>query len=207
MRGGRRLAMLVLVGAVVLTAAPRAARAHAARERAGPAALRGSPSPSLAVIGPAPPFALVDPTGRSVSLADYAGRVVLLSFVYTTCRSACPLVTQRMAVLQRRLREAGLFGSRVGFVSITVDPDRDGGATLARYAKAFGADPRGWTFLRDRPDALRPVLAAWDEWTRPLPRGEIDHPPRRFLLDGAGRIRGVHTLAPLAVRQRAPDPR
>src|SRR5207249_4130735 len=133
------------VGAGVLTAAPRAARAHDAPERAGAAALPGSPSPSLAVIGPAPPFTLVDPTGRSVSLADYTGRVVLLSFVYTTCRSACPLVTQRMAVLQRRLREAGLFGSRVGFVSITVDPDRDGAATLARYAKAFGADPRGWT--------------------------------------------------------------
>src|SRR3989442_1646737 len=120
MRGGRRLAILALVGAVVLTAAPPAARALDAPERAGAAALPGSPSPSLAVIGPAPPFTLVDPTGRSVSLADYAGRVVLLSFVYTTCRSACPLVTQRMAVLQRRLREAGLFGSRVGFVSITV---------------------------------------------------------------------------------------
>src|SRR2546428_7568056 len=137
MRGGRRLAILALVGAVVLTAAPRAARAHAARERAGPAALRGSPSPSLAVIGPAPPFALVDPTGRSVSLADYAGRVVLLSFVYTTCRSACPLVTQRMAVLQRRLREAGLFGGRGGVRSLTRRPHPGGGAAPAPHAHAL----------------------------------------------------------------------
>src|SRR5207245_10584906 len=145
MRGGRRLAILTLVGAVVLTAAPRAARAHDAPERAGAAALPGSPSPSLAVIGPAPPFTLVDPTGRSVSLADYTGRVVLLSFVYTTCRSACPLVTQRMAVLQRRLREAGLVGSRVGFVSITVDPDRAGGAQLGGLPNACRAYRRGWT--------------------------------------------------------------
>src|SRR5437879_12938345 len=116
MRGGRRLAILTLVGAVVLTAAPRAARAHDAPERAGAAALPGSPSPSLAVIGPAPPFALVDPTGRSVSLAAYAGRVVLLSFVYTTCRSGCPLLTPRTAVLPRQLRAAGLVRSRLGFV-------------------------------------------------------------------------------------------
>src|SRR3989442_4049324 len=122
MRGGRRLAILALVGAVVLTAAPRAARGHAAPGHAGAAALSGSPSPSLAVIGPAPPFTLVDPTGRSVSLADYAGRVVLLSFVYTTCRSACPLVTQRMAVLQRRLREAGRVGSPGGVRFITPHP-------------------------------------------------------------------------------------
>src|SRR2546425_3979289 len=151
MRGGRRLAILTLVGAVVLTAAPRAARAHDAPERAGAAALPGSPSPSLAVIGPAPPFALVDPTGRSVSLADYAGRVVLLSFVYTTCRSACPLVTQRMAVLQRRLREAGLFGSRGGVVSLTLHPHPGRAPTPTRHAKAVRADPRGRTVLRDRP--------------------------------------------------------
>src|SRR5438132_8891596 len=132
MRGGRRLAILVLVGAPLLTAAPRAAHAHNAPERTGAAALPFSPSPSLAVIGPAPPFTLVDPAGRSVSLADYAGRVVLLSFVYTTCPSACPLVTQRMAVLQRRLREAGLFGARVGVVSIPGDHCRAGGPTRAR---------------------------------------------------------------------------
>src|SRR2546430_2809541 len=151
MGGGRRLAILTLVGAVVLTAAPRAARAPDAQERAGAAALPGSPSPSLAVIGPAPPFTLVDPTGRSVSLADYAGRVVLLSFVYTTCRSACPLVTQRMAVLQRRLREAGLFWARVGVVSITLDPHPDGAATPARHAKAFGAGPPGRALPREPP--------------------------------------------------------
>src|SRR5207247_1471579 len=180
MRGGRRLAILALVGAVVLTAAPRAARAPDAPARAGAAALPGSPSPSLAVIGPAPPFTLVDPAGRSVSLADYTGRVVLLSFVYTTCRSACPLVTQRMAVLQRRLREAGLFGSRVGFVSITVDPDRDGAATLARYAKAFGADPRGWTFPPGRPGAPGRSPRSWCSPLRPRRRRRRpSRPPRR----------------------------
>src|SRR2546425_10175355 len=156
MRGGRRLAILALVGAVVLTAAPRAARAHDAPERAGAAALPGSPSPSLAVIGSAPPFTLVDPTGRSVSLADYAGRVVLLSFVYTTCRSACPLVTQRMAVLQRRLREAGPVGSRGGVVSITVDPDRGGPAPLARLAEGVGPGPRRRALPRDPPRAPPP---------------------------------------------------
>src|SRR2546428_2278171 len=163
MRGGRWLAILTLVGAVVLTAAPRAARAHDAPERAGAAALPGSPSPSLAVIGPAPPFTLVDPTGRSVSLADYAGRVVLLSFVYTTCRSACPLVTQRMAVLQRQLREAGLFWSRGGFVSITLDPHPGGAPTLPRYPEAFRAGPPGRAVLRDPPHPPRPGLAARGE--------------------------------------------
>src|SRR2546425_817188 len=117
MRGGRRLAILALVGAVVLTAAPRAARAHDAPERAGAAALPGSPSPSLAVIGPAPPFTLVDPTGRSVSLADYAGRVVLLSFVYTTCRSACPYLTAGAGRI-REIYSLALFDERQALLDI-----------------------------------------------------------------------------------------
>jgi len=201
MRGGRRLANVVLVAALLLAVAPRPARAHDAPQSAGAPSRLLSTHPSLGVIGRAPPFTLGDPEGRPVSLTDFAGRIVLLAFIYTSCPSACPLVTQRMAVLQRRLTAAGLFPSRVNFVSVTVDPDRDTTETLARYAKGFGADPRGWKFLRDGSDALRPVLAAWDEWTKPLPAGEIDHPARLYLIDGAGRVREIYSLSLFDERQ------
>src|SRR5947209_7689197 len=134
MRGGRQLASLVLVAALLLAAAPRPARAHDAPQGAGAPAGLLSTHPSLGVIGRAPRFTLGDPEGRPVSLTDFAGRIVLLAFIYTSCPSACPLVTQRMAVLQRRLTAAGLFPSRVNFVSVTVDPDRDTTETLARSA-------------------------------------------------------------------------
>lgn len=205
MRGGRRLASVVLVAALLLGPAPRSARAHdAPRSGGGPTRLL-SIHPSLGVIREAPRFTLGDPEGRSVSLADFAGRIVLLAFIYTSCPSACPLVTQRMAVLQRRLTAAGLFPSRVNFVSVTVDPDRDTAETLARYARGFGADPRGWKFLRERSEALRPVLAAWDEWTKPLPTGEIDHPARLYLIDGAGRVREIYSLSLFDERQASLD--
>src|SRR3989442_3655031 len=111
MRGGRQLASLVLVAALLLAAAPRPARAHDAPQSAGAARLL-STHPSLGVIGRAPRFTLGDPEGRPVSLTDFAGRIVLLAFIYTSCPSACPLVTQRMAVLQRRLTPAGPFSPR-----------------------------------------------------------------------------------------------
>lgn len=171
-RGGR-LGTFVLIGALALpTATAPSAGAHDVAGSGGAPARPFSPNPSLGVIGPAPPLVLVDLDGRAVSLAELRGRVVLLSFIYTSCPSACPLVTQRMAVLQRRLTEAGLFPSRVSLVSVTVDPDRDSVAALARYAKGFGADPRGWKFLRERREVLEPVLAAWGEWTARLPNGE-----------------------------------
>src|SRR5881296_3223972 len=87
MRGGRQLASLVLVAALLLAVAPRPARAHDAPQRAGAARLL-STHPSLGVIGRAPRFTLGDPEGRSVSLTDFAGRIVLLAFIYTSCPSA-----------------------------------------------------------------------------------------------------------------------
>src|SRR5256712_5624642 len=194
MRGGRQLASLVLVAALMLAVAPRPVRAHDAPQSAGARPLPPT-HPSLGVVGRAPPFTLGDPEGRPVSLTDFAGRIVLLAFIYTSCPSACPLVTQRMAVLQRRLTAAGLFPSRGNFVSVTVDPDPDTTETLARYPKGFGADPRGWKFLRDASDALRPMLAAWDEWTKPPPAGGTHPPARLYLIDGGGRVRRLYTAS------------
>src|SRR3989442_13566469 len=162
MRGGRQLASLVLVAALMLAVAPRPVRAHDAPQSAGAARLL-STHPSLGVIGRAPPFTLGDPEGRPVSLTDFAGRIVLLAFIYTSCPSACPLVTQRMAVLQRRLTAAGLFPSRVNFVSVTVDPDRAPPGTPAPPPKGGGAHPRGWKFPRQGGAAVRRALPAGGE--------------------------------------------
>src|SRR5436309_14283544 len=177
MRGGRQLASLVLVAALLLAVAPRPARAHDAPQRAGAARLL-STHPSLGVIGRAPRFTLGDPEGRPVSLTDLAGRIVLLAFIYTSCPSACPLVTQRMAVLQRRLTAAGLFPSRVNFVSVTVYPDRDTTETLAPYGKGIAAPPPRWTLLPAESGAPRPLLAAWDEWSNPPPPAAPAPPAR-----------------------------
>src|SRR2546430_4504132 len=138
MRGGRQLASLVLVAALLLAAAPRPARAHDAPQSAGAARLL-STHPSLGVIGRAPRFTLGDPEGRPVSLTDFAGRIVLLAFIYTSCPSACPLVTQRMAVLQRRLTAAGPFPSRRNLLSVTVDPHPGPPPTPARHTKGIRA--------------------------------------------------------------------
>jgi protein SCO1/2 len=197
--GRRALVAAGLAGVLLLGGEPRRAWPHGppADRPAGPY----TSGPSLAVIRPAPDFGLVDSGGGGVRLADLRGRVVLLAFVYTSCPAACPLITQRMAALHRRLQAAGWLPTRVVLLSVTVDPERDSPAVLARYARSFRADPQGWRFLREDPVRLGPVLAAWDEWTRALPGGEIDHPARLHLIDGRGRVREIYSLALFDERQ------
>jgi len=158
-------------------------------------------TPRLSVIKPAPDFALLDPAGRGVQLSALRGRVVLLSFVYTDCSAACPLLTQQMARLQTRLKEAGIRAHGVHFLSVTVDPGRDSADTLSRYATHFAVDLGQWQFLREEPERLAPVLSAYDEWRRPLANGDIDHPARLYLIDQQGRIREIYSLAFFDERQ------
>lgn len=151
--------------------------------------------PFLGVIGPAPDFALLDAGGRRVRLADDRDRVVLIAFVYTSCTTACPTLSLRMSWVLRALLARGIDGRRVRFYSITVDPERDSPEVLSRYARSFARDTDAWRFLRESPERLRPVLAAYGEWTRALPDGELDHPARLYLVDGRARIREIYSLA------------
>ena len=83
---------------------------------------RGS-SP-LADIGPAPAVVLTDAAGKPFDLARLQGKVVLVSFVYTTCGGTCPATTHTLYRVQQTLKEAGYWGNRIEFVSITLDPAR-----------------------------------------------------------------------------------
>jgi protein SCO1/2 len=200
------ITLWVLAGALALATAPRPAHPHSpavpsARLPASPLA----PNPSLGIIRQAPDFTLLDHEGRVVRLSDFKGRVVLLSFIYASCPGACPLVTGRVAALQAQLRAAGAAPSRVGLLSITVDPERDTGPVLARYARAFGAVAEGWRFLTETPERVRPVLAAYDEWTRREAGGDLDHPARLYLIDPRGYIREIYSLSLFDERQALLD--
>jgi protein SCO1/2 len=68
------------------------------------------------------------------------GRPVVLSFIFTSCTTICPMISATLAQLQRKLgRERG----QVHLVSISIDPEFDNPVRLREYGKRFGAGP-GW---------------------------------------------------------------
>jgi len=161
---------------------------------AGLGSLAGSMGSPLADIGPAPRTALVDSAGKPFELSSLKGRVVVVSFVYTTCTGACPATTQAMAGVRNALKEAKLWGTSVEFVSISLDPRRDTAEVLRRYAKLFRADDPAWHFLTGPPDSVHSVIRDWGMWVKALPSGVLDHPSRVFLLDARGHQREIYNL-------------
>ena len=206
---GRRLVASVMFAAFLLAGGNARSSAHEVQQSAPmhASSLAIAEHPSLAVIRAAPDFTLLDTRDQAFTLSQIRGRVVLVSFIYTACTTTCPLLTHRMGLLQDRLKSAGFWPRSASFLSVTVDPERDSAPVLAHYAERFDAEDPNWRFLRDEPARLRSVLAAYDEWTKPLPDGELDHPARVYLIDRRGYIREIYALAFFDERQTFIDVR
>ena len=81
-------------------------------------------------------------------------RLVLVSFIYTTCADACPMITHNLTLVKRELGEA--FGRDVRFVTLSIDPERDTPAEMARFAAKYSATHPEWLFLTGaKPDMER----------------------------------------------------
>jgi protein SCO1 len=94
-----------------------------------------------------PDFALTDQTGRRVSLSQFAGMVVAVSFIYTSCPlpNYCFRLSNNFGALSKRF--AGSLGRDLVLLSITIDPVHDRPEILAKYAATWNADPKSWHFL------------------------------------------------------------
>lgn len=141
----------------------------------------------LSKIGPAPEFTLTNQDGKSLSLASLRGKVAVVTFIYASCTDTCPLLTAKMAGIQKRLGSD--FGSRVYFVSVTVDPERDTPEVLGRYARAHGADPGGWAFLTGSLVQIREVSRSYGIYVKKQERGDVDHTFLTSIIDQEGTLR------------------
>jgi protein SCO1/2 len=131
---------------------------------------------------------------KSLRLADCKGKVLLISFIFTTCNGSCPATTHRMAQTQEALNKAGI-DKKVRLLSISLDPARDTPEVLRGYMKLYDVDAANWTFLTGPKERVEKTIAAWGMWVKPAPNGQLDHPSRIFLVDKRGRIREIYNLA------------
>jgi protein SCO1/2 len=153
-----------------------------------PALVGGAPRrEALPTIGLAPVFTLTNQDGQRVSLADLQGKVLVITFIYASCADTCPLLTAKMASLQSRL--GADFGSRVFFVSITVDPERDTPAVLRAYATGHHAETKGWAFVTGTSPQIQDVARRYGIFYKKSPRGDVDHTFLTSLVDARGILR------------------
>lgn len=133
-------------------------------------------------------FALQDPQGRTRTLEDFRGKVVVMFFGYTNCPDVCPAT---LASLAQAMKELGSRADRVQVLFVTVDPARDTPALLAKYVPAF--DPR-FVGLRGDDAATAKVAKEFRVLYNKVPGATpgsytVDHSAGSYVFDPKGRLR------------------
>ena len=98
---------------------------------------------TLVVIGPAPKFEFTDQNNATITNQDYAGKVYVLEFFFSTCPSICPIMNKNMRSIED---DFGKFDD-FGIASITINPANDTPKVLLQHAKDLGVTSKNWHFL------------------------------------------------------------
>jgi protein SCO1 len=139
-------------------------------------AFAGSVRPDI----PPQDFQLRDQDGKAVSLRHFRGRVVVLTFMYTTCRDTCPLTaTQIRGALDD-------LDHDVPALAVSVDPVNDTPARAKKFLFQRGLGHDRMRFLLGSRGQLQPIWKAYG--IRPQGKA-FDHSAYVLLVDRHGRQR------------------
>lgn len=133
-------------------------------------------------------IALPDQNGKSRSLKEFAGKVVVVFFGYTQCPDFCPTTLSELAQVKQAL---GKEGDRLQVLFVTVDPERDTPELLQTYMANF--DP-SFLALRGSPEQITAVAKDFKVYFKKA-EGKtpdsytMDHSAGSYLFDPAGRLR------------------
>lgn len=106
---------------------------------------------------PAADFRLTNQFGESVSLQDFAGRVVLLTFLYTNCPDVCPIAANHLRNVSELLADDA---PQTAIVVVSVDPEGDSVESVLAYSERWQMT-ENWSYLVGSEDVLRPVWEAY----------------------------------------------
>jgi protein SCO1/2 len=105
----------------------------------------------------APAIDLRSYLGRRVTLAQYRGKAVLVTFLYANCPNVCPLIASNLRVVLNML---GSRASEAQVIAVSVDPRGDTPAAVARFLQQHGMTGR-MQYLIGSADELARTWAAW----------------------------------------------
>ena len=93
-------------------------------------------------------------------------RVVLINFMFTNCKDACPMATHKMMQVRDLLAES--IKDEVWFVSISIDPEQDTPGSMKAFAKKLQVDESRWLFLSGEKQNLEYIVKRLGQYTQEI---------------------------------------
>jgi protein SCO1 len=105
---------------------------------------QGSNASDLVTIGKkVPEFSFINQDNKTITNLDYAGKVYVLEFFFSTCPSICPIMNRNLTLVQEKFA----LNPNFGIASITINPEKDTPEVLKKHAELIGAKGLNWNFL------------------------------------------------------------
>jgi protein SCO1 len=144
-------------------------------------------SPALALGQHVPDFSLTDQNGRPVSLSQFSGKVVAMTFVYTRCPlpNFCFRLSNNFGQIQQRFSRQ--MGRDLILLTITLDPTTDQAEALAKYASIWKADGASWHFLTGPPETIKEITGRFGVVSA-IDEGTITHSLHTVIIDRRGNL-------------------
>lgn len=95
--------------------------------------------------------------GKTIRLAHFHGRPILLAMMFTSCEYACPRILADLKIIEEQMPAGNRDAVR--FLLVSFDTERDRPAVLKAYAKKNDLDLRRWTLLHGAQDDVRELAA------------------------------------------------
>jgi protein SCO1 len=133
-------------------------------------------------------LALTDHTGKPRTLPDFAGKVTLISFGFTSCPDFCPATLALWAEAMKRL---GPDAARVQGLFVTVDPERDTQDLLSKYVPAFHPSFLGLFGTAEQTKAVASEFkVVFQKAKGATPETyTVDHSTMTYVFDAQGKVR------------------
>jgi protein SCO1/2 len=124
---------------------------------------KGPPARMIEPGAEVPAATFVDESGQERRLADFRGKTVAVTFIYTRCPvpDFCPLMDRHFAAVQNALKADPALASRTHLLSVSFDPDFDTPKVLKAHAARVGADPSLWSYVTGTREGIDAFAAAF----------------------------------------------
>ena len=135
-----------------------------------------------------PDTPLIDQDGQPMTLKDFRGSALAVSFIYTRCPlpQFCPLIDRRYGEVQKLAANDAALAGRIKLLSISFDPAFDRAEVLRAHAVKVGADPKVWRFATADESTVDRLAAEFGINVIREKDGTITHNLRTAVIDPAG---------------------
>jgi protein SCO1/2 len=130
--------------------------------------------------------------GQAVSLSDFRGQALAITFFYTRCPlpDYCPRLSKNFQEASQKLQSMPGVPTNWHFLSFSFDPEFDTPAMLKAYGESYQYDPNHWSFMTGPPDKIA-ELARQSGVKYESDDGLINHNFRTLIVDASGHLQMV----------------